>query len=171
MAKIDRPNKPTKAAGPSPQQSGKHSPRIHNRRAFFDYHVLDKVEAGLELVGSEVKSVRLGHVQLAQAFARIRNGEVVLLGCHIDEYEEANRLNHDPIRQRRLLLHRREIRRLIQRLQKEPGTTLVPLEIYFKRGYAKVLLALAKGKAQFDKRQAIKEREDRRNMDKALRRH
>ncbi len=161
-----RPEKSTKAAK---QESAKHSPRIQNRRAHFDYHILDRIEAGMALVGSEVKSVRKGRVQLAQSFARIRNGEVELLGAHIDEYEMANQLNHDPTRGRRLLLHRREIRRLMQRMQKERGLTLIPLEIYFKRGYAKVLLGLAKGKAQYDKRQDIKEREDRISMEKALR--
>lgn len=147
------------------------APRIANRRAHFDYHILDKIECGIELVGSEVKSVRQGKVQLGQSFARARNGQVVLHGCHIEEYVEANQLNHDPTRPRRLLLHRREIRRLIQRLQKEQGATLVPLEMYFRRGYAKVLLAIAKGKKLFDKRQAIKEREDQRSIAKALRRH
>ena len=128
-------------------------------------------------MGSEVKSVRQGKVQLGQSFARIRDGQVYLMGCHIEEYVEANQLNHDPTRTRRLLLHRREIRRLVQRLQKESGggkgggsgggggkgggATLIPLEMYFRRGYVKVLLGIAKGKRTFDKRQAIKEREDR----------
>jgi SsrA-binding protein len=150
--------------------SGKLAPRIQNRRAHFDYHILDTIECGIELVGSEVKSVRQGKVQLGQSFARIRNGQVILMGCHIDEYIEANQMNHDPTRNRRLLLHKREIRRLEQRIKKENGATLVPLEIYFKRGYAKVLLALAQGKKLFDKRQAIKDREDKRNMDRATRR-
>jgi SsrA-binding protein len=149
---------------------GKLAPRISNRRAFYDYHILDKVEAGIQLVGSEVKSVRLGHVQLAQAFARIRNGEVWLYGSHIDEYIEANQLNHDPTRTRRLLLHKREIKRLEHRMQKEGKATLIPLEIYFKRGFAKVLLGIAKGKQEFDKRAAIKDREDKRNIAKAMRR-
>src|SRR4029079_13936521 len=127
----------------------------------------DKIECGIALVGSEVKSLRQGKVQLAQAFARIRNGQVWLLGVHIDEHTEANQLNHDPTRVRRLLLHRREIRRLVQRMQKESGgskggktgevgsgggVTLIPLEIYFRRGYAKILLGIAQGKKQFDKR-------------------
>ncbi len=154
----------------SPEVTRKLAPRIQNRRAYFDYEVLDKVECGIELVGSEVKSVRQGKVQLGQSFARIRNGQVTLLGCHIEEYVEANQMNHDPTRERRLLLHRREIRKLALRMQKEAGATLIPLEIYFQRGFAKVLLGLAKGKKLFDKRQAIKERDDKRNMDKALRR-
>jgi SsrA-binding protein len=196
MSKPD-PRRPTHDAGKSgnrqdaPKKSsaidaGKMAPRIVNRRATFDYFIVDKIECGIALVGSEVKSLRQGKVQLGQAFARIRNGQVWLLGAHIDEYTEANQLNHDPIRDRRLLLHRREIRRLVQRMQKESGgskggktgevgssgaggATLIPLEIYFRRGYAKVLLGVAKGKKQFDKRRSIKEREDQRNMQKALR--
>ncbi len=161
-------------------ESGKLSPRISNRRARFDYHIIDTMECGIELVGSEVKSVRQGKVQLGQSFARIRNGQIMLLGCHIEEYVEANQLNHDPTRSRRLLLHRREIRRLMQRMQKEGaggkgdggggsgGVTLVPLEIYFKRGYAKVLLGIARGKKLFDKRAAIKEREEKVNLRRAM---
>lgn len=149
--------------------SGKLAPRINNRRAHFDYFILDKIECGIQLVGSEVKSVRQGHVQLAQSFARIRGGEVWLFGAHIDEYVEANQLNHDPTRTRRLLLHRREIRRLETKLAKEGRATLIPLEIYFRRGFAKVLLGVAKGKQEFDKRAAIKDREDKRNLAKAMR--
>ncbi len=149
---------------------GKLSPRIDNRRARFDYEVLDTVEAGIALLGSEVKSVRNGRVQLAGSFAIIRGRNVVLVGCHIEEYEQANRLNHDPTRWRNLLLHRREIRRLSQELAKQPGLTLVPLEIYFKHGFAKVRLALAKGKSKFDKRQTIKDRDAKRQMDRAMRR-
>jgi SsrA-binding protein len=190
-------SKPPRNPAPQPSQpapkrtgagldTGKLAPRISNRRAAFDYFIIDRIECGIALVGSEVKSLRQGKVQLGQSFARIRDGQVFLLGCHIDEYTEANKLNHDPTRTRRLLLHRREIRRLTQRLQKESGggkaggtgggggkgggATLIPLEMYFRRGYAKVLLGVAKGKRTFDKRQSIKEREDQRNMEKALRR-
>jgi len=151
-------------------ETGKLMPRIHNRRAHFDYHILDTIEAGLALVGSEVKSVRKGHVQLAQSFARIRGSQVFMYGCHIDEYEESNQFNHDPTRTRALLMHSREIRRLTQRMQKEAGSTLIPLEIYFRRGFAKVLLGLAQGKTKFDKRASIKERDDKRSMAKAMRR-
>jgi len=177
MSKQPRPTSsapPSKGQSPAAKKSGidsgKMAPRISNKRAYFDYEILDKIEAGIELVGSEVKSVRKGHVQLAQSFARIRGSEVILHGTHIDEYTEANQLNHDPTRNRRLLLHRSEIRKLTQRMQKEQGSTLVPLEIYFKRGYAKVLLGLARGKKLFDKRASIKARDDKRNMEKALRR-
>ena len=155
---------------PKPKKAAKPTPRIQNKRAFHDYHILDKIEAGIELVGSEVKSLRQGKAQLGQSFAQIRDKQVTLHACHIDEYIEANKLNHDPTRNRRLLLHRREIRRLAQRMQKEQGSTLIPLEIYFKRGYAKLLLGLAKGKKLFDKRAAIKEREAKRGMDRAMRR-
>jgi SsrA-binding protein len=166
---MNRPDSP-KPGKTNTIDGGKHAPRIQNRRAYFDYHILDKLEAGLELVGSEVKAVRQGKVQLAQSFARVRNGQLYLFGAHVDEYEEANRLNHDPTRIRRLLLHRREIVRLVQRMKKETGCTLIPLEIYFKRGFAKVLLGIAQGKAKYDKRAAIKERDDKRNMQKALKR-
>lgn len=143
-------------------------PRISNRRALFDYHVIDKMETGIVLVGSEVKSVRKGHVQLAQAFARLRNGELELFGSHIDEYEEANQFNHDPTRTRKLLMHKRELLKLNLQLKKNPGSTLIPLEFYFKRGIVKCCLALAIGKKQYDKRQAIKDREDKRNLAKAM---
>src|SRR5271170_5016836 len=136
-------NEPKKKSKPD-SGGGKMTPRIQNRRAYYDYHVIEKIECGIELVGSEVKSVRLGKVQLGQSFARIKNGQVFLHACHIDEYTQANQMNHDPTRS--LLLHAREIRKLQQHTQKEQGSTLIPLEIYFKRGYAKVLLALAKGK-------------------------
>jgi len=167
---MKQPSEHKKKETKSDVDSHKLAPRIQNRRAHFDYFILDKIECGIALVGSEVKSVRKGHVQLAQAFARIRNGEVWLFGCHVDEYVESNQFNHDPTRTRKLLLHKREIRRLQQRLQKEQSATLVPLEIYFKRGYVKLLLGIGKGKKAFDKRAAIKERDDKRNMDKALRR-
>ncbi len=184
MSKTPRHNAP-QSPKPSAKRTGdgidtgKLAPRITNRRATYDYFIIDKIECGIELVGSEVKSVRQGRVQLAQSFARIRDGQVTLMGCHIDEYVEANQLNHEPVRNRRLLLHRREIRRLTQRMAKESGgtgkgtgggITLIPLEMYFRRGYAKVLLGIAKGKKSFDKRASIKEREDSRNMAKAMRR-
>jgi SsrA-binding protein len=192
MAKQLHDNRQPSPKGDAPKKdpnaidTGKLAPRIFNRRATYDYFIVDKLECGIALVGSEVKSVRQGKVQLAQSFARIRNGQVLLMGCHIDEYVEANQLNHDPTRTRQLLMHRREIRRLEQKLQKESGggkkgegkggagqgggATLIPLEIYFRRGYAKVLLGIAKGKKTFDKRRAIKDRDDKRSMEKALRR-
>ena len=152
------------------QADAAQSPRIDNRRAHHDYLIFDKVEAGIALLGSEVKSVRLGRVQLAGAFAIIRNGQIYLVGAHIEEYEKANQFNHDPTRTRPLLLHRREIRKLEQRMAKEQGSTLIPLEFHFKRGYVKVVLAVAKGKSKFDKRQALKERDAKRDMQRALHR-
>ncbi len=169
-------NKPAPGKGkPKPSAAGAArknalSPRIENRRAHHDYHVLEKWEAGIALVGSEVKSARQGRVQLAGSFAIVRGGKVTLMGCHIEEYEQANQFNHDPTRNRSLLLHKREILRIAQHMAKQPGTTLIPLAIYFQRGYAKVLLALAIGKAKFDKRQDIKQREAKRAMDRALKR-
>jgi SsrA-binding protein len=158
------------SAGGSSAGAAVRTRRIENRRARHDYHVLETWEAGLALLGSEVKSLRLGRAQLAGAFAILRPGRVLLLGCHIEEYVQANQLNHDPTRSRALLLHRREIRRIAQALAKQPGATLIPLAIYFKRGYAKVELALAIGKAKFDKRQALQQREAARQMQRALRR-
>ncbi len=163
-------NKGTKGSKSGKGDKNAYEPRISNRRALFDYHIIDRLEAGIALVGSEVKSVRKGHVQLQQSFARIRNGQIELLGSHIDEYEEANQFNHDPTRTRKLLMHKREILKLTLQMKKHAGSTLIPLEFYFKRGIVKVCLALAIGKKQYDKRQAIKEREDKRNMDKALKR-
>ena len=159
-------------AKPSPAKASAktHAPHIENRRAYHDYFILDKFEAGLALVGSEVKSLRQGGAQLAGSFAIIRNGQVLLMGCHIQEYEQANQFNHDPTRQRKLLLHKREIRRLQQELAKQPGCTLIPLDLFFKHGYAKISLALAKGKAKYDKRQAIKKRDAQRDMQRAVRR-
>ena len=174
MAKVlynntgEKSGKGGKASAANREQ--KLSPRIENRRAHHDYHILEKWEAGISLVGSEVKSVRLGRVQLAGSFAIIRQGKVTLMGCHIEEYEQANQFNHDPTRNRTLLLHKREILRISLHMAKQPGTTLIPLAIYFHRGFAKVLLALAVGKAQFDKRQDIKKREAQRSMDRAIRR-
>ncbi len=152
------------------KSEGTLAPRIFNRRATFDYFILDRMECGVELVGSEVKSIRLGHVQLGQSFARIRGDEVFMFGCHVDEYEKANQFNHDATRTRKLLLHKREIRRLEQRLKKEQNCTLIPLAMYFKRGFVKVELAIAKGKQAHDKRAAIKEKDDKRAMQRAVRR-
>ena len=135
-----------------------------NRKAKYDYHVLDSLECGIVLVGSEVKSLRNGTVALSEAYGKIKNGEVWLVGCDIPEYAEANRFNHKPKRERKLLLHRREIQRFAMKAY-EKGLTLVPLKMYFKEGKAKVLLGLCKGKQDFDKRAAKKKAE----ADKGLR--
>ena len=130
--------------------------------------VLDSLECGIVLVGSEVKSLREGRVSLDEAYGRLRNGEVWLLGCDIQEYLEANRFNHNPRRARKLLLHRREIHRFAGRAF-ERGLTLVPLKMYFKRGRAKVLLGVCQGKKKHDKREAMKRAEARREIHQVMR--
>lgn len=139
-----------------------------NRRARHDYHIEDTIEAGLVLTGTEIKSIRAGRVNLKDSFARIQNGEVFLYNMHISPYEQGNRYNHDPLRTRKLLLHRREINKLIG-LTKEKGYTLVPLKIYIKNGLAKLDLAIAKGKKLYDKREAMKKRDAEREAQRALR--
>ena len=139
-----------------------------NRQASYRYHLMDKWEAGMVLTGTEVKSLRDGKAQLKDGYATVYNGEVWLHNVHIAPYPQATRENHEPERPRKLLMHRREIERLIGKT-KEKGLTLVPTRIYFSGGRAKVEIALAKGKDQFDKRQALKERDSKREMDRALR--
>ena len=138
-----------------------------NKKARFDYELGDRFEAGLVLVGTEVKSLRMGKASLSEAYARIKNEEVWLVGCQIQPYPFAYYDNHDPTRPRKLLLHKREIKRLTGKLA-EQGYSLIPLALYFKRGKAKVELALAKGKKRHDKRAAIKRREQEREMARAL---
>ena len=138
-----------------------------NRQAAFRYHLLEKWECGIELQGSEVKSLRAGAVQLKDAYAELRDGEVWLQNVHIAPYKPAAASNHDPERPRKLLMHRREIERLVGKTA-EKGLTLVPTRVYFKGPRAKVELALAKGKEQHDKRRAIKDRETRREIDRAM---
>jgi SsrA-binding protein len=138
-----------------------------NRRARFEYEVLDTFEAGLALRGPEVKSLRQGRGNLSGAFAIVRRGELWLIGCQIAHYEQAGRENADPLRERKLLLHKREIAQ-IQGKVAERGLTLVPLSLYFKDGRVKVELALARGKKTHDKRETIKRREDQRAVDRAL---
>jgi len=138
-----------------------------NRRARHEYHILETFEAGLALRGTEVKSLRLGRASLPESYARVENGEVFLLNAHIEEYDRGNRFNHDPTRRRKLLLHRREINRLIGRVE-ERGLTLVPLRMYFRRGKAKVELALARGKKTHDRREDIARREAEREMAAAM---
>ncbi|PYN32079.1 MAG: SsrA-binding protein [Candidatus Rokuibacteriota bacterium] len=139
-----------------------------NRRAWHEYAVLETVEAGLALRGTEVKSLRAGHVTFKDSYATVRNEEAWLIGCHISPYSHGSDANHDPERDRKLLLHRREITRLVGKTA-ERGLTLVPLRLYFKGGRAKVELGLARGRKLHDKRAAIREREVRREMDKAAR--
>ena len=139
-----------------------------NKRARHDYSILDTWEAGLALTGTEVKALRAGQANLADAYGIVHEGEVFLLNAHIAPYEQGNRFNHDPTRTRKLLLHRREIRRLIGAVERQ-GLTLVPLDLYFKRGKAKVTLALGKGKKRHDKRADERRKDDEREMARARR--
>lgn len=141
-----------------------------NRKARHDYHILETLECGVVLVGSEVKSLRAGSVQLTEAYGRMKSGEVWLVGCDIPEYTEANRFNHKPKRDRKLLMHQREIRRFAMRAY-EKGLTLVPLKMYFKGGKVKLLLGLCKGKQDFDKREAKKSAEAKRGLRLSMLRH
>lgn len=140
-----------------------------NRRARHDYDLIEKVEAGIVLTGTEVKSLRNGKANLEDAYAEVTRGEAWLNGCDIPEYLQANRMNHVPKRSRKLLLHRNEIEKLAARTN-ERGLTLVPTAIYFKKGMAKVEIFVAKGRKTFDKREAIKKSEAKRDIDRALRR-
>jgi SsrA-binding protein len=140
-----------------------------NKRARHDYHILETWEAGVVLSGTEVKSLRQGKANLTDAYATVRDGEVFLLNLHISPYEQGNQFNHEPTRTRKLLLHRKEIRRLIGGVERQ-GLTLVPLELFFNpRGKAKVTIALAKGKKLHDKRADERRREDERDMARAAR--
>ncbi|MGH8895071.1 MAG: SsrA-binding protein SmpB [Actinomycetes bacterium] len=138
-----------------------------NRKARHDYHIDDVYEAGLVLTGTEVKSLRAGHATLVDGFAHIRDGEAWLSNVHIPEYTEGTWTNHEPRRDRKLLLHRQEIERLIGKT-KEGGVTMVPLALYFKDGKAKVEIALARGKRTYDKRQALAEKQSKRETERAL---
>ncbi len=139
-----------------------------NRRARHDYEILDTYEAGMSLLGSEVKSLRAGRADLKDGYGEVREGEIWLVGVYIAPYAFARGGGHEPERARKLLLHRREIDRIGGRLA-EQGLTLVPLRIYFKEGRAKVELGLARGRRRYDKRQALREREQRREMERATR--
>ena len=139
-----------------------------NRSARHDYEVLDTLECGIMLVGSEVKSLRTGHVSLDEAYARMKAGEVWLVGCDIPEYREANQFNHEPRRPRKLLLHRREINKFASKAY-ETGLTLVPLKLYFKKGKAKLLLGVARGRKVHDKREKLKKRSVQRDIQRAMR--
>jgi len=140
---------------------------VTNRKAYHDYFIEDKFEAGIVLRGTEVKSLREGRANLQDSYASVKDGEVFLHHCHISPYSHGNIANHDPMRVRKLLLHRKEINKLIGKTQQK-GLTLIPLRIYFtKRGHAKVELALAKGKKQYDRRESIKAREAGREVERA----
>jgi SsrA-binding protein len=139
-----------------------------NRRARHEYEILETFEAGLVLRGTEVKSLRTGQVNFKDSYATVRNDELWLLGCHISPYSHGTDANHDPERDRKLLLHRREITRLTGKIA-ERGLTVVPLKLYFKGGRAKIEIGLARGKKLHDKRATLRERETRREMDRAVR--
>ncbi|RME82907.1 MAG: SsrA-binding protein SmpB [Caldilineae bacterium] len=138
-----------------------------NRKAYHDYHIVETIEAGIALTGTEIKSVREGRVNLRDAYAVIRDGEVWLVNMHIAPYHHGHRDNHEPRRERKLLLHRKEINRLLGKVQ-ERGWTLVPLKVYLKRNRAKVELALVRGKRLYDKRQAIARRDAERDLQRTL---
>ena len=137
-----------------------------NRKARHDYFIHETYEAGIELVGTEVKSLRAGKANLKDSFALIKDGEIYLENMHVSPYDQGNQFNHDPLRRRRLLLHKAEIVKLFSQAR-ERGWTLVPLKIYFKHGRAKLELALASGKHNYDKRQDLKQKADRREMERA----
>ena len=138
-----------------------------NRRARFEYEILDELECGLELAGTEVKSLRAGHGSLGEAFAHFRGDELFLLGAHIPVYAHGNVHNHEPTRPRKLLAHRRELDKWSKAVR-EKGVTIVPLELYFQGSRIKLRVALARGKKLYDKRAATREREDKRSMERAL---
>ena len=139
-----------------------------NRKARHEYHIEDVIEAGLVLQGTEVKSIRGRRVNLKDSFAKVENNEVFLYGMHISPYEQGNRYNHDPLRVRKLLLNRSEIRRLIG-ITREKGMALIPLRLYFRRGRVKLELAVARGKKLYDKRQDLAERNAQRDIERAFR--
>ena len=141
-----------------------------NRKARHNYHIDDVLEAGMVLKGTEVKSLRQGRVNLKDAYARIKHGEVFVHQMHIGPYPFAHYDNHEPLRPRKLLLHKREIKRLYGKVN-EQGFTLVPLKIYFKAGKVKLQLALARGKRQYDKRQAIRRRDEQRELERARKKY
>lgn len=149
------------------EESGRIKVVATNRKARRNYSIIDTFEAGMSLVGSEVKSLRDGRVDLKDSFAHVDGGEVFLSGCYIGPYEFARDGGHDPERHRKLLLHRREIDRVSGQLA-EKGLTLVPLQVYFKNGKAKVELGLAKGRSTLDKRESLKEREHKREIERSL---
>jgi len=140
-----------------------------NPKATHDYHILETWECGIVLTGTEVKSLRSGKASIKEAYARLRNGEVFLDGMNITPYEQGNRYNHDPVRTRKLLLHRREIEKLDDAAA-QAGYTLLPLEVYIRKGRIKALIAVCKGKKQYDKRQDQKRKDAQREVEAALRR-
>ena len=136
-----------------------------NKKAFHDYEILDRYEAGIVLLGSEVKSIKDGKVSLKESYAKLINGELFIIGMHISEFREANINNHEPVRNRKLLMHRKELKKLAVKLQ-NVGLTVIPLRIYRKMHLIKVEIGICKGKREFEKRSAIKDREVKRDLDR-----
>ena len=145
----------------------KDAPLAQNKKARHDYQILETIEAGLVLTGTEIKSVRERRINLKDGFAQIHNGEAWLMNVHISEYTQGNRFNHDPLRSRKLLLHKKEIQKLTGQTS-EKGITIVPLKVYLKHGFAKVLLGIVKGKHDYDKRETIKKRDQEREIRRTL---
>ena len=139
-----------------------------NRRAFHEYHILETIEAGIVLTGTEIKSIRDGRANIAEAYARIDHGELWLVGSHVAPYSHGNRANHEPDRPRKLLVHRRELDRLRSAIERK-GLTLIPLRLHLKQGRAKIDVGVARGKKLYDKRDAASERQSRRDVERALR--
>lgn len=139
-----------------------------NKKAYHDFFIEETFEAGIVLQGTEIKSIRKGKANLKDAFAKIERGEIYLYNMHVSPYEQGNRYNHDPLRTRKLLLHHKEINKLIGET-KEVGYTIVPLKLYLKNGYCKVLIGLGKGKKQYDKREDLKKKEAKRDVERAFR--
>ncbi|WP_301009731.1 SsrA-binding protein SmpB, partial [Ligilactobacillus agilis] len=137
------------------------------KKASHDYHILDTIEAGIVLTGTEIKSIRAARINLKDGFAQIKNGEAWLMNVHISLYDQGNQFNHDPLRNRKLLLHKKQINQLAGEISKK-GVTLVPLKVYIKNGFAKVLLGLAQGKHDYDKRESIKKRDQEREIRRTL---
>lgn len=148
-----------------PKGSGKQL--AQNKKAYHDYTIIETIEAGLVLKGTEIKSIRQGKINLKDGFVKIQNGEAYLWNVHISPYDQGNLFNHDPLRSRKLLLHKKQLQKLIGEL-KVQCNTLVPLKVYLKDGYAKVLVGLARGKKQYDKREDLKRKEQKREVDRAL---
>ncbi len=138
-----------------------------NKKAYHDYFVDDSLEAGISLFGTEVKSLREGRVNLKDSYVSVKTGEAFLIGAHISPYEKGNIFNRDPLRERKLLLHKREINKLIG-LTQQQGYTLIPLKMYFKGSYVKILLGVCRGKKNYDKRDSIAERDSKRRIDRAM---
>lgn len=149
------------------KQTRDERPLAQNRKASHDYYILDTIEAGIALTGTEIKSVRAGRINLKDGFAQVKNGEVWLMNVHISEYTQGNRFNHDPLRNRKLLLHKKQITRLANETSGK-GITLVPLKVYLKNGFAKVLIGVAQGKHTYDKRETIKKRDQEREIRRTL---